>query len=72
MSKVRIRRVGLCFLLKVMRYCAPRGRFLANEGRQWIAVDNSTGEAWTAAFPKKHQAIRWLRSEFGVGDSAKP
>ena len=65
MSKVRIRRVSLFFLLKVMRYRTPRGRFLAKEDCQWIAVDNSAGEAWTEAFSKKRQAIRWLRGELG-------
>ena len=39
----------------------PLGLFLAREGRKWIAVDNSTGDAWTEEFYRKRAALCWLR-----------
>ena len=27
----------------------------------------TTGDAWTEEFPRKRQAIRWLRGKFEVG-----
>ena len=50
---------------------APRGLFLAREGRTWVAVDNTTGDAWTEDFSRKRQAVRWLRGKFEIGDKAK-
>ena len=50
---------------------APRGLFLAREGRRWVAVDNTTGDAWTEDFSRKRQAVRWLRGKFEIGDSTK-
>lgn len=44
-----------------------RGWFLApsSEGK-WVAVDNSTGDAWTEKFDDKETAISWLKGEFEV------
>lgn len=44
----------------------PIGLFLAREPkgtrkRMFIAVDNSTGEAWTEEFEKFSEARKWLR-----------
>ena len=36
------------------------GKFYAQDGNTWIAVDNSTGEAWTEEFSSKENAIKWL------------
>ena len=41
----------------------PAGRFYCKEGRVWVAVDNSTGDAWTEEFPSLAAAMAWL-----VGD----
>ena len=49
----------------------PRGLFLAKDGRKWVALDNSTCNAWVEEFSRKHQAVRWLRGKFEVGDKAK-
>ena len=38
----------------------PRGLFLAHEGKVWVAVDNSTGHAWTEEFSSPQEAVRWL------------
>ena len=66
MSKIRIHRVGREFLRRVIDHRAPYGCFLAKEGHRWVAVDNTTGDAWTEEFSRKCQAVRWLRREFEV------
>ncbi len=62
----KIRRVSLEFIGRVIEDRTPCGRFLTKEGRKWVAVDNSTGDAWTEEFTRKRQAIRWLRGKFEV------
>ena len=57
-------------LWKVVAELVPRGRFLAQEGSIWIAVDNSSGEAWVESFQQKRQALRWLRGEFDADGKA--
>ena len=56
-------------LREMMCSSLPRGLFLTKEGRKWVAVDNSTFDAWTEEFTHKHKAIRWLRGEFEVVQS---
>lgn len=63
----RIHRVSPERALNVIDLRTPLGLFLTKEGRKWVAVDNSTGGAWTEEFPRKHQAVRWLRGKFEVG-----
>ncbi len=65
-NRVKIKRVSPDFLGKVIEDRIPCGHFLAKEGRKWLAVDNSTGDAWTEEFSRKHQAVRWLRGKFEV------
>ncbi len=68
MSDYEIQRVSLDELNKVIALYAPRGLFLAKGNNLWIAVDNSTGDAWTEGFQSRQQAVRWLRGEFEVSD----
>ncbi len=65
-NRVKIKRVSPEFLGKVIENRIPCGHFLAKEGRNWVAVDNSTCDAWTEEFSHKRQAIRWLRGEYEV------
>ena len=71
MSRIRIHRVNQKRLLNVIDSRIPLGLFLTKEGHTWVAVDNSTGDAWTEDFARKRQAIRWLRGEFEVGNQTK-
>ena len=66
MSQVKIQRVSPDYLLKVIDLRSPLGLFLTKEGRKWVAVDNTTGDAWTEDFRWKRQAVRWLRGKFEV------
>jgi len=61
---VKIKHVSPDFLGKVIKNRTPFGHFLTKEGRKWVAVDNSTGDAWTEEFTRKRQAVRWLRGKF--------
>ena len=63
----RIHRVSPEKVMSVIDLRTPSGLFLTKEGRKWVAVDNTTGDAWTEEFSRKHQAIRWLRGKFEVG-----
>ena len=63
-----IKRVPRRKIQKIIDSYQPHGCFLAKGGSRWIAVDNSTGDAWTEDFSSKHDAIRWLRGEFEVGN----
>ena len=58
---VHIKRVSAKSLCEVIENRTPCGLFLAKEGHKWVAVDNSIGDAWTEEFPRKRQAVRWLR-----------
>ncbi|NBK18773.1 hypothetical protein [Anaerotruncus sp. 1XD42-93] len=66
-KKLKIQRVSSELLGRIIEHRIPSGLFLTKEGRKWVAVDNTTGDAWTEEFSRKHQAIRWLRGKFEVG-----
>lgn len=65
-GKPKIQRVSAEFLGRVIEHRTPLGLFLTKEGRTWVAVDNSTGDAWTKDFAWKYRAVRWLRGRFEV------
>ena len=66
-KKLKIQRVSSALLGRIIEHRISSGLFLTKEGRKWVAVDNTTGDAWTEEFSRKHQAIRWLRGKFEVG-----
>ncbi len=51
-------------LTEVIETRQPPGLFLCREGRRWVAVDNSTGDAWTEDFRWKFRAVQWLKGKF--------
>ncbi len=65
-DRIKIKRVSSEFLDDVIDRRTPLGLFLTKEGCTWVAVDNSTGDAWTEDFRWKRQAVRWLRGKFEV------
>ncbi len=66
MRKPKIHRVNPKELTDVIDRRIPMGLFLTREDRVWVAVDNTTGDAWTEEFRWKHQAVRWLRGKFEI------
>ena len=64
---LHIQKVNLERMMNVIDFRTPLGLFLTKEGCKWVAVDNSTGDAWTEEFRWRHQAVRWLRGQFEVG-----
>ncbi len=69
--QAKIQQISPKRMRKVISRYSPQGRFLSKQGHKWVAVDNSTCDAWTEEFRCKRHAIRWLRGEFEVGDRAK-
>ena len=65
-KKLKIHRVSSELLGRVIEQRTPCGLFLTKEGRIWVAVDNTTGDAWTEEFSRKRQATRWLRGKFEI------
>ena len=65
-NRLKIQRASSAVLGRIIEHRTPCGLFLTKEGRKWVAVDNTTGDAWTEEFPRKRQAIRWLRGKFEV------
>lgn len=66
-KKLKIQRVSSGVLGQAINHRTPSGLFLTKEGRKWIAVDNTIGDAWTEEFSRKRQAVRWLLGKFEVG-----
>jgi len=64
MPDCEIQRVSLKNLDRVITRREPCGCFLSRENHMWIAVDNSTGDAWTEEFQSKRQAVRWHGNQF--------
>ncbi|MEY8232563.1 hypothetical protein AALA82_13225 [Oscillospiraceae bacterium 50-16] len=62
----RVYRVSSEKVMNVIDLRTPLGLFLTKEGRKWVAVDNTTGDAWTEEFSRKRWAVRWLRSKFEI------
>lgn len=46
----------------------PRGRWIAKEGKKFVAIDNRTEDCWTEEFDSKEQAMSWLNDEFEMSD----
>lgn len=66
MESFEIQRVGTEQIRKVVAGYRPRGLFPARENGKWVAVDNTTGSAWTEEFHRKRTAIRRLRGKENV------
>lgn len=49
-----------CCIQDIIVNRRPKGLFLCQEGLRWVAVDNSTGDAWTEDFSEKLEAVQWL------------
>lgn len=43
-------------------------KYITVDGNRYIAVDNSTGDAWTEEFPNMKDAIDWLNNKFDMSE----
>jgi hypothetical protein len=41
----------------------PLGRFICREGKKFIGIDNSDGDAWTEEFSTEAECVRWLTED---------
>lgn len=48
---------------KIIESRWPIGLFYAKEGRFYVGVDNSSGDAWTEGFLTKRACLKWLKGE---------
>ena len=55
-----LKRVSGKKLLSIIDTREPIGLFYCKEGNIWVAVDNSTGDAWTEEFYYESLARDWL------------
>lgn len=55
-----IQRINSSDVRNIVDSQIPKGLFLCHEKNWWVAVDNSTCDAWTEEFSEKRKAIRWL------------
>ena len=56
-----IKEVALEVLANIIAERKPLGLFYSKEGSSFIAVDNSTGEAWTEEFENLKDCINFLQ-----------
>ena len=48
-------------LVENMKQPNKIGLYLVHEGDVWVAIDNSTGDAWTEEFKSRSGAVTWLK-----------
>lgn len=60
MKSQSIQLVDNSYLRDVISSQKPKGLFLCCEENRWVAVDNSTNDAWTESFFDIFEAICWL------------
>ena len=58
-----IERVNLVKAYDIIDNRKPIGSFLTREGDKFVAIDNTTGDAWTEEFDTEEEAIKWLNFE---------
>lgn len=46
--------------IKIIEIRKPLGSFIINENSLWVAIDNTTGDAWTEEFTNLDSAIKWF------------
>lgn len=56
----------------IHNYCnnipIEKDKYITVDGNSFIAVDNSTGDAWTEEFPTMKDAIDWLNNKFEMSE----
>lgn len=58
--KSEIKQVSKKEILSIIDTYAPKGKFYTDDIDCFVAVDNSTEEAWTEEFETRAQCIEWL------------
>ncbi len=61
---MKIQIVDAGTITEVIETRQPLGLFLCRDSQRWVAVDNSTGDAWTEEFRWKFRAVQWLKGKF--------
>lgn len=61
-SKYQIKEVSSDEAGDIINNRKPLGLFLQKDGNTFVAIDNSTGDAWTEEFKNRRSAEKWLLS----------
>ena len=59
-GKTVINKVNYAQAKRIIDTRCPLGLFYVLEAGAYIGIDNSTGDAWTEAFPNLRKCKRWL------------
>lgn len=54
---------------KIIETRKPEGLFLTIENRRMVAIDNTSGNAWTEDFRNEKVALRWLKGEIDTEEA---
>ena len=46
---------------RIIETYKPIGKYWLMDGLTYVAIDNSTGDAWTEGFPNQADAVAWLK-----------
>ena len=69
LSMFEIHEVGALELDLIIEFRTPMGKYWTEvTPGQFVAVDNTTGDAWTEPFDEKELAIDWLNKKFEKGE----
>ena len=60
-NDVYIRYVSKATIMEIINTRKPLGNFLNKDGEWWVAVDNTTGRAWTEDFSDLEDAYSFLK-----------
>ena len=64
-----IREIGALEADLIIATQRPIGKYWTEVGpKRYVAIDNSTGDAWTEEFADKELMIRWLNGRFEMSD----
>ena len=58
-------------MLKIIETRKPLGKFYRIEGKTIIAVDNSTGDAWTEEFKDFEAFLLWITTQLTVEEAVE-
>lgn len=65
----KIQEVGSLQLKRVIEERVPLGKYWTESSAEvYVAVDNSSGDAWTEEFNDKDIMLDWLNNKFEVGE----
>ena len=63
MDNTKIIRIPIMKAIDIITNLEPKGLFISKAGGQILAIDNSTGDAYTHKCIDENKAIKWLKND---------